>query len=128
MTPSLVLGKNMPKTNNCLKMFCYRCASCLRLTQELQTFYNFLDINQKSHEQVLLCKNLAAIAYRFLTRCAKILYNINSNITQKQLACRSESKLCAFWKSFRNIAKNRACLYFSGKLFNKSSKLAWIHN
>ena len=67
-SPLLVLGKIMPKANNCLKIFCYRWASCLMLTHELQTFCRFLDTKQKSHEQVLLLKNLAAITYRCLTR------------------------------------------------------------
>ena len=54
--PLLVLGKIMSKANNCLKILCYPWASCLRLTHELQTFYSFLDINQKSHEQVFFAQ------------------------------------------------------------------------
>ena len=31
---------------------------------------------------------------------------------KNQLLDASESEFCAFWKSFRNIYKNRACVYF----------------
>ena len=82
MPSPLIPDRNMLKTNNCLKISWWRWAPYLRLTQALQILYSFLDIKQKSHEQVFLRRNLAGITYRLSDKVRKNLVNIASNIAQ----------------------------------------------
>ena len=59
--PLVALGKIMPKANNCLKILCYRRASCLRLTHEIQTFYK-AEITRASSFAQESCSNNISVS------------------------------------------------------------------
>ena len=80
MAPPLVPNRIMHKTNNCLKISWQRWTSCQRLTQELQILYGFLDVKQKSQEQVFCARVLQQQPIGVRRVAQETLCNIESNI------------------------------------------------